>query len=340
MSLSEAKMALSTSSEQGQPQTATPNDIIIEAKAVSKHFGSEIAINEVSFQIPPGKIFGFIGPSGSGKTTMIRLLAGIYKPTAGEVTVFGLHPSQFTRQTRERIGYMPQLFVLYPSLTVWENLSFVASIYGMGFRRSDRLKQALDFVELGGHRNKLARNLSGGMQRRLALAATLVNDPELIFLDEPTAGVDPVLRQKFWDHFRELRDKGRTLFVTTQYVGEAAYCDLVGVLVQGRLLMVDTPTGLRHRAFGGEIVDLRTTERLDHSYLEILRGLPFVTGNVTRPDEQGPVVRLIVDEASTAMPALLEWCKEQGIAVESIEEYLPPYDEIFVTLVKKEAAHG
>ncbi|MCC7353121.1 MAG: ABC transporter ATP-binding protein [Anaerolineae bacterium] len=333
-------MVLSTSAEQNQIQSGATNDVIIEAKAVSKHFGSEIAINEVSFQIPPGKIFGFIGPSGSGKTTMIRLLAGIYKPTAGDVSVLGLRPSQFTRQTRERIGYMPQLFVLYPGLTVWENLSFVASIYGMGLQRGARLKQALDFVELGGHKNKLARTLSGGMQRRLGLAATLVNDPELIFLDEPTAGIDPVLRQKFWGHFRELRDKGRTLFVTTQYVGEAAYCDLVGVLVQGRLLVMDTPTGLRHRAFGGEIVDLRTKERLDRSYLEILRGLPFVTGKVTRPDEQGTIVRLIVDEASTAMPALLDWCKEQNVAIESIEEHLPPFDDIFVALVKKEAAHG
>ena len=332
-------MASSSSSEQGPAPQEGADDIIIEAKKVSKHFGSVIAVNEVSFQIPRGKIFGFIGPSGSGKTTMIRLLAGIYKPTAGEVTVFGLHPSEFTRRTLESIGYMPQLFVLYPNLTVWENLQFVASIYGMGLRRSKRLMEALDFVDLSKHKNKLARDLSGGMQRRLSLAATLVNEPRLIFLDEPTAGIDPVLRRKFWDHFRALRDQGRTLFVTTQYVGEAAYCDLVGILVQGRLLAVETPAGLRHRAFGGEIVDLRTKERLDHSYLEMLRALPFVRGKVSRPDDSSTVVRMIVDEASTAMPALLDWCEAQNIAVESIEEHVPPYDDVFVEIVKREAPH-
>ncbi|HBY95898.1 MAG TPA: ABC transporter ATP-binding protein [Chloroflexi bacterium] len=327
-------MAASIQPEKANTPPNGTNNVVVWAKGLTKQFGDEIAVKQVTFEVPRGKIFGFIGPSGSGKTTTIRLLTGIYEPTAGSAKVLGHHPMAFTQSTRERIGYMPQLFVLYPELTVWENLNFAASVYGLGLRRGKRLQRLLDFVELSEHRHKLARNISAGMQRRLSLAATLVHNPELIFLDEPTAGIDPVLRRKFWDHFKELQDEGRTLFVTTQYVGEAAYCDLVGVMAEGRLLMVDTPEGLRRRAFGGDVVDLRTTERLNYSDLRRLRGLPFVQGSVIRTNETG--VRVVVDDASTAMPALLDWFKERNAAVESIEEYLPPFDDVFVKLIEEE----
>ena len=152
--------------------------------------------------------------------------------------VLGRAPSKFSASMRERIGYMPQQFVLYPNLTVWENLNFVASLYGMGyFRRRKRLLAVLEFAELGKARSRLGSQLSGGERRRLELACSLVHNPLLLFADEPTAGIDPVLRGKFWDHFRELRRQGHTLFVTTQYVGEAAYCDLVGVMRNGRWLL-------------------------------------------------------------------------------------------------------
>jgi ABC-2 type transport system ATP-binding protein len=228
---------------------------------------------------------------------------------------------------------MPQLFALYPSLTVWQNMNFVASLYGMGLFRGRRLREALELVELEQHRHKLARDLSGGMRRRLSLAASLVHRPELIFLDEPTTGIDPILRHKFWDHFKRLQDAGRTLVLTTQYVGEAAYCDRIGVLSQGRLLMVETPEGLRRRAFGGEMVDLRTLGRINYDSLQLLRRLPFVHSIARTGDLD---VRLVVAEASTAIPAILEWCKQQNIRVESITEYLPPFDDVFVEIVKKE----
>ena len=293
----------SLSSPTGKPE------IVIQARGLTKQFQQEIAVEEVTFDIPRGKIFGFIGPSGCGKTTTVRLLTGIYKPTAGEAMVLGRRPAEFTRSVRAKIGYMPQLFVLYPNLSVWQNLNFAASIYGVSLRRNLRLKQALDFVELGEHSSKLIRQISGGMQRRLSLAATLVHDPEILFLDEPTAGIDPVLRRKFWDHFKELQNEGRTLFVTTQYVGEAAYCDYVGVMAGGRLLMVETPAELRRRAFGGEVIDLRTNEQLTADHLQYIRDLPFVRGEVKRLDETS--LRLIVDKASTAIPALMACCQLQ-----------------------------
>lgn len=311
------------------------NNIIIRTRGLTKQFGNEVAVQDVTFEVPQGKIFGFIGPSGSGKTTTVRLLTGIYEPTAGEVSVLGYSPKEFRQSTRAKIGYMPQLFVLYPNLSVWENLNFVASLYGLGLRRGKRLRQLLDFVELTEHRKKLVRDLSGGMQRRLSLAATLIHDPQLVFLDEPTAGIDPVLRRKVWDHFKQLQDEGRTLFLTTQYVGEAAYCDFVGVMANGRLLMVETSEGLRRRAFGGEVVDLRTAERLHYEQVELIRALPFVEQRkVIRTGDNS--LRIIVDEASTAMPALLEWSKAQNLTIESIEEYLPPFDDVFVELVQEE----
>jgi ABC-2 type transport system ATP-binding protein len=307
---------------------------IIRTENLSKQFGDDVVVDDLTFEVPPGVIFGFIGPSGSGKTTTIRLLNGIYAPTAGSVEVFGQAPRKFTAATRERIGYMPQNFVLYPTLSVWENISFSASLYGMGFGRGARLKELLEFVELYEHRGKLARSISGGMQRRLALAATLAHDPELIYLDEPTAGIDPVLRRKFWDFFGDLKKSGHTVFVTTQYVGEAANCDLVGVLVEGRVLMVETPDGLRRRALGGEVIDFHAARPLDYRVVSEIRRMPFVVGAVQPLSESG--LRITVDDAGTAVPDLLEWAGNQGIEVKVAERYDPPLDDVFVELVGRE----
>lgn len=310
------------------------DEIIIRTEKLAKYFGKDVAVRKVTMEIPRGKIFGFIGPSGCGKTTTIRMLTGYYTPSEGRVEVLGHTPTNFTRRLKERIGYMPQLFVLYPHLSVWENLNFAASIYGMPLSRRERMEAVLDFVELNEHRDKLARNISGGMQRRLSLAATLIHNPDLIFLDEPTAGIDPMLRQRFWEHFRELQKENRTFFITTQYVGEAAYCDLVGIMDEGELLTVDTPKGLRYRAYGGDIVDICTTEPLTYKMETSFRELPFVRGEVLRTGEQN--VRVIVDEASTAIPDLMEWCQNQQCVIESMEEYLPPFEEVFVQIIQAE----
>jgi ABC-2 type transport system ATP-binding protein len=307
---------------------------LVSMRNVTKLFGDVTALRKITLDVPRGGIFGFIGPSGCGKTTTVRVLIGNYKASAGEISVLGKSPEAFTANDQRRIGYMPQLFILYPELTVWENLNFAASIYGYPLNRKERLHQLLDLVELTGHEKKLVRNISGGMQRRLSLASTLVHDPELIFLDEPTSGIDPVLRRKFWDHFRFLRDRGHTLFVTTQYVGEAAYCDYVGVMRDGELLTVETPDMLRYKALGGQVVDLRTIDPFTLEQLVQLEDHPRINGEITFLDVL--TARFTVDEASKAIPQLLEWCRAQDIAVESINEYVPPFDDVFVMLMEQE----
>ncbi|MBP6015184.1 MAG: ABC transporter ATP-binding protein [Candidatus Promineofilum sp.] len=316
---------------------ATKRGEAIRTHELSKKFGDTVAVDQVTMTIPRGSIFGFIGPSGCGKTTTMRLLLGIYQATGGVVEVLGRSPDHFTSDDRQRIGYMPQLFVMYRDLTIRENLNFAASLYGMSLRRHQRLQAMLELVELDGHEHKLARNISGGMLQRLSLAAALVHDPELIFLDEPTAGIDPVLRNKFWEHFKHLQSEGRTMFITTQYVGEAAYCDYVGVMSGGRLLMVAKPEELRRRALGGDVINVKPAQMLNFSELRDLRGQSFVReGKVTINSDLS--LQLVVDDTGTALPAVFAWMDEHDIGVESAGEYNPPFDDVFVMLLEQERA--
>jgi ABC-2 type transport system ATP-binding protein len=310
-------------------------DVIVHTEGLTKRFGAETAVDALTLRIPRGRIFGLIGPSGCGKTTTVRLLTGVYAPTEGRAVVLGLEPSRFSQTARTQIGYMPQHSILYPNLTVWENLRFAGSIYGVRPFAKRQLLDVLEFVELEEHRQKRVRQLSGGMQRRLSLANSLIHQPTLLFLDEPTGGVDPVLRRKFWDHFETLRDEGRTLLVTTQYVGEAAYCDLVGVMMAGSLVVVDTPEGLRRRAFGGTVINLETRQYLEYSMIQALRQIDGLEHLIPVSNTQ---VRLVVDDASQAIPRIIRYTKDLGIDVESVREYRPPYDDVFVRLVQGKGA--
>lgn len=307
--------------------------LAIRTRELTKAFGGEIVVNAINMDVPEGAIFGFIGPSGSGKTTTVRLLMGLFEPDSGEVSVLGARPDNFSRRDRERIGYLPQLFVLYPDLTVWENMNFAASLYGVSFWRGQLLNRLLDLVELREDKHKLVRNISGGMQRRLSLAATLVHDPDLLFLDEPTAGIDPILRKKFWDYFKTLQEHGHTLFVTTQYVGEAAYCDFVGVMSEGRLLTVNTPVGLRREAYGGDIVKMGSTERMDYNLRQQVQNLPELKSRILNATDYE--IQLLVDDAATATPYLVEYFRNRNTDINSIESYFPSYDEVFVKLIEQ-----
>lgn len=314
------------------PAAATDINLALETRNLTKRFGAVTAIDNVTLSVPHGTIFGFIGPSGCGKTTTVRLMVGNYRASEGVVKVLGRAPDHFDNRERTQLGYMPQHFILYPELTVWENLNFAASVYGYPLHRKERLIELLDLVELLGHERKLVRDISGGMQRRLSLATTLIHNPGIIVLDEPTAGIDPVLRRKFWDYFRELRDAGHTLFVTTQYVGEAAYCDYVGVMARGRLLMVEKPDDLRYKAMGGDIVRFHAASPLNSKMIADLKALEFVRGELNFMDSQS--VQLTVVDASTAIPQLLAWSASEQIAIEAINQFVPPFDDVFVQIMK------
>jgi ABC-2 type transport system ATP-binding protein len=306
---------------------------VIDARGLVQVYGEQRAVDGVDLVVSPGTIVGVIGPSGCGKSTLVRMLTGIERPTEGTVRVFGADPADASARQRSRFGYMPQLPVLFPNLTAWANLRFIASMYGVPVRgRSRRLLDLLDLVDLRPHRRKQVANLSGGMQRRLTLAATLVHDPELLFLDEPTAGVDPVLRERFWNHFRDLRDEGRTIVVPTQYVGEAVSCDAVAVMAHGRLICVQPPDRLAPLAYGGVpfLVQVRSGW-LGRDEMAHLRGAPGVRS--VRGSDDGLVV--VVDEHDAdpaALATLLERWAHGEVEVSPLD---PSYDEVFVRLIER-----
>jgi ABC-2 type transport system ATP-binding protein len=290
-----------------------------------------MVLDGIDLNVHAGTIVGLIGPSGCGKTTLIRAMVGIHEPDAGEIRVLGTEPKKFTEADRARIGYMPQLPALFPNLSVIDNLRFAASLYGVkGLGRRRRLQQMLEFVELTADRKKLAGKTSGGMQRRLALAETLVHDPELIFLDEPTAGVDPILRDRFWQRFRELRDQGRTLMISTQYVGEAADCDLVAVMSNGRIMALAPPEQLRRQAFGGDPVDLRPERGwLTDDEIAKLTTEPFVS----RAERTAGGARVTVEDAAMDTPRLVDAVRELDIGRVAVDQLSLNYDEVFVAIM-------
>ena len=311
----------------------------IEVESLVKRFGSEEVLGGLDLTVEEGEIFGLIGPSGSGKSTLMRVLTGYLPPSEGKIEVLDKTPLSFTSKDRRRMGYMPQGFVLYPELSIRQNLNFVAGLYDLKFgKRRWRVRETLEFVELWEHRRKTAQNISGGMQRRLQLAAAIVHEPDLFFVDEPTANLDPILRRRFWEEFRHLREQGRTLFVTTQYVGEAELCDRVGLLSAGKLVAAGTPDELRRRAFSGEFIQL------------VLSGDPGTLGGrlealervgrveEVRKDEQetekaASRIRLLVEDAEATLPEVMEVL--DGAEVISADIPKPSFDEVFFRLVEE-----
>ena len=242
----------------GEPTSPAPDDLVV-MRGVARTFDDRTVVRDIDLAVPPGTILGIIGPSGAGKTTTIRMLTGAIAPTSGEVRVLGREPKKFRRSDRERIGYMPQLFTLYEDLTAGENVDFVAALFGMLFRRRRRrVREVLKVVDLWDVRGRQAGRLSGGMQRRLELACALVHEPDLFILDEPTAGIDPLLRSTIWDELHRLRDAGRTLLVTTQHISEAEECDQVALIVDGTIIALATPDELRRMATNGDLLDIET----------------------------------------------------------------------------------
>ena len=307
-----------------QPSTSP----VIQAEGLTRAFDDRLAVHDLTFAVAPGTILGLIGPSGSGKTTTVRMLAGTLEPTDGHVQVMGEDPMRFSRATRQQLAYMPQLTGLYPELTAKENVGFVAALYGIGmFRRGRAVKRSLELVDLWPARNRLMRDLSGGMQRRLELACALVHDPLLLFIDEPTAGIDPILRGSIWEELRRLREEGRTLVVTTQYVAEAEECDTVALITDGELVALDAPENLRRLAYGGDVLEVETSAWVDPQSLGRIGGLV----SVRQPEPTRLVV--VADDAAAASPRIVDLLRGSQVEVIRIAEYRPSFDEAFELLV-------
>ncbi len=313
---------------------------MVHARDVRHVYSGDDGIRDLDLDVPRGCIFGLVGPSGSGKTTVVRLVLGLIRPQEGTLEVLGRLPADFGPDDRVRIGFLPQESALDPDLSLRHNLNFMASLYGLSWRSRwipgkksraarERVAAVLDLLDLTDHQDTRMRDASTGEQRRLAIAAAMVHDPELLVLDEPTAGIDPILREQLWDHFTALRRDGRTLFVTTQYVTEADRCDLVGLVVDGEILRVDTPHQLRREAFGGDLVDVSWDEAglditaLDH--LDGVRGIHQWTG----PRH----VLVTVDDANTGAARIQDWLQEQGEDTPVAVPHTPSFDDVFVTLV-------
>jgi ABC-2 type transport system ATP-binding protein len=316
------------------PMPSSDRTPVVELEHVSKTFDETAVLRDLTLRVSGGQIYGLIGPSGCGKTTTIRLLVGMLEPSEGAVRVMGVAPRHFSTRHREQIGYTPQGFYLYPTLTVIENVRFVAGLYGVPWlQRRRRVREVLQFLELWDARNRLGRDISGGMQRRLALACALVHGPSLLFIDEPTAGLDPVLREKIWGLLKRLRDEGRTIFVSTQYIDEAVNCDTVAVMNNGRLAAIGTPDALRKRATGGEVLGIETDDPITRDDLAAL----WQIKGVQHVDRHGPrELRLMVDDVTTCTPTVTEALQQRGVEVNAVRPYVPTFDEVFLAIVAEE----
>ena len=307
----------------------TTLDGIILTKGLTKRFGDVLALDRVNLQVEKGEIFGLLGPNGSGKTTMVRILCGLMAPTKGTATVVGFDVSSQAEQVKANIGYMPQRFCLYEDHTVFENLEFLARIYGLSKDEAhERISEVIQLVHLDEMRNRLAGTLSGGLKQRLALASALVHSPKLLFLDEPTAGVDPPLRRIFWDHFRQLNRKGITVFVNTHYMDEAAQCDRLGILSEGHLVGVGTQKTLRRKIERQDELDLLCSNA--QTAKSVLQGEPYVLSATV--EERW--LRLIVEDAGTAIPKIISTLERSNTVVEDVKIREMTLEDVFVGLTE------
>lgn len=296
---------------------------VIRAEGLTRRFGEFTAVDHVSFAVGAGEVVGYLGPNGCGKTTTIRMLLGLLQPSEGRAKVLGYDAFRQSEDVRARAGYMSQKFALYDDLTVLENLVFYGGVYGVRERR--RIRETIERVGLTGHEADLTGALSTGWRQRLALAIALVHQPKLLFLDEPTSGVDPTARRAFWDLIYGLAAEGVTVFVTTHYMDEAEYCGRVGIMRAGRLLALDTPSRLKEKLVPGAVWDVRVDSL--QAALEALAGAE----GVLRAGLAGDCLRVLTRRDVTArkLGVLL---KRRGLQVESVLPGEPTLEDAFLAL--------
>ena len=301
---------------------------IIATHALTRDFKKTRAVDSLTLSIQPGELFGLVGPDGAGKTTTLRLLAGLLDISSGSAQVAGHDLAREPEAIKRQIGYMAQQFSLYGELSVLENLSFFSELYDVpAAELQERTERLLTFAGLTEFENRRAAQLSGGMQKKLALACTLIHQPEILLLDEPTTGVDPVSRREFWDILTDLNLDGATIVVSTPYMDEADRCSRVGLMYQGRMVVCDTPQQIRAR-IRGELIELRPQDwQAAHALVATLPG-------VLEVQTYGELLHVLVDAADERLPEIKTALKEQGLSTHGARRATPRMEEAFISLIK------
>ena len=309
------------------------SSVVVES--LVKRFGDFTAVDHVSFETRRGEIFGFLGPNGAGKSTTIRMLCGLLQPTSGRARVAGFDVARQPDAVRQRIGYMSQKFSLYNDLRVGENLRFFAGLYNVDSEvLSERIHWALEMAGLAGREAALTDTLAGGWKQRLALGCAVLHRPPILFLDEPTSGVDPISRRQFWDLIHRMAAEGVTVFVTTHYMDEAEYCNRLALIHRGQLVALGTPTELKQRHMKGELL-LVEAEPLARAS-EVLSSAPGVLDAAVF----GNALHLVVPQAAPAIPPLRHYLEERGLRVARLEAIEPTLEDVFVSLTSGRAEPG
>jgi ABC-2 type transport system ATP-binding protein len=305
------------------------DSIVIETQALVRTFKKVRAVDGLTLSIQQGELFGLVGPDGAGKTTTLRLLSGLLSVSEGQATVLGFDLQHDSEAIKPHIGYMAQQFSLYGELTVLQNLSFFSELFDVSAREfAERSRRLLDFAGLAEFQDRRAANLSGGMQKKLALACTLIHQPEILLLDEPTTGVDPVSRREFWNILTDLHIQGTTILVSTPYMDEADRCSRVGLLYAGRLITCDTPQHIRG-ALEGQVIEVKPQDW--HAGLQVLRGL----AGVRAVQSYGEALHLLVDSGAERLPQVKKALEEAHIDCQSLRLAPPRMEEAFFSMIQE-----
>ena len=309
------------------------NNSSVVVEDLVKRFGDFVAVDHISLETRKGEIFGFLGPNGAGKSTTIRMLCGLLTPTSGRARVAGYDVGREPESVRQNIGYMSQKFSLYNDLKVVENIRLFAGLYGVpSGSLKGRIDWALEMANLKGQENLITNTLPGGWKQRLALGCAVLHQPPILFLDEPTSGVDPISRRQFWDLIHGMAAEGVTVFVTTHYMEEAEYCNRLALIFRGKMVALGTPSELKQKAMKGELL-LIECEPLGPA-VESLQSAPGVTDAAVF----GNALHLVVQDAAAAVPQLRKYLAERGITVRLVERIRPSLEDVFVSLTTERKA--
>jgi ABC-2 type transport system ATP-binding protein len=301
----------------------------IEATNLTKRFGDFTAVDQVSFRVKPGEVYGWLGPNGAGKTTTIRMLLGLLTITEGEARVLGYDPGTQTKAMQAHVGYMSQLFTLYQDLTAAENIRFYGQVYGLGRRAlRRRMAEIIEMAGLHGRENVLTANLSGGWRQRLALGCAIIHEPKVLFLDEPTAGVDPISRRQFWEMIYGMAKSGVTVLVTTHYMDEAELCQRVGFISEGRLIALDTPDQLKQTQMRGQVLEIDC----DQPALAVpaLRGM----GGFEEVALYGALIHAVAPDVEMLKPQIRGLLEREGVRVRTMDTIAPSLEDVFISSIR------